>query len=363
LGPRAASAAPYEDTRRRFSLELPSGWGLAPQFGDTSGMVFQKKVVARRATTLAILVVRLDDYAATDVTDYANKMEAELKGLPGYKRIAERSALVGGKPALVRELRVLASKEPKIEKTIVAHFVEASGHHYMLHFESTSADLHRFQDDLAAILASFRPQLVASAPREPIGRAELDPRGPAPNLAGRWMNDDGLVLVLGGDGSFALAEASGRYEIKDGALTLIIPGQGRESFTFTHDDVAGTLTLASANLGDPMVYRRIKGGAPTPPPRTEPKKSAPGLPPAIAELVARWTTPTPSGPLVMELRGDRTFTMGKMVGQWDATLDRLTLTRGGEELVSYRYRWSGDQLALTGGDLEEEVVFQRQPRE
>src|SRR5687768_12722025 len=112
-------------------------------------------------------------------------------------------------------------------------------------------------------------------------------------IAGRWVNDDGLVLALGDDSSFALAEATGRYEVQADTLTLIIPGQGRESFTFVHDPAAGTLILSSPNLGTPMTYRRTSGaGAKTPAPQRAKSASSD----ASDELIGRWTTSTPSGP-------------------------------------------------------------------
>jgi hypothetical protein len=338
------AAKPYEDTRHRFRVELPDAWQLSPQFGDTHGMVFQRSVGARHRKSLATLIIHVDSVPASDAKAYADAHEKALETQPGFERKSEGATTIGGLPALVREYKSFASKKQEIEKKMRAHVLEAAGHHYLIHVETTARDFNKIESDLKTILKSFTPS--AGEKKDPVSM-KIEETLETPILAGRWTNDDGLVMVLGGDGSFALAEAVGRYEVKDNVLTMIIPGQGRESFTFVLDGIAGTLTLSSPNLGSPMTYRR-GGNAPA---RTSGDDAK--------DLAGKWITPTANGPLVLELRKDKSFTMGSSSGQWAAGANRLTLIKGGAETVSYIFRREGDRLALSGGDLEVEVVFTR----
>lgn len=341
------AAKPYEDTRHRFTVELPETWALTPQFGDTSGMVFQRSIGVRQRESLATLIIHVDSAPASDAKEYADAHEKALRAQPSLARKNEGAVTVGGNAALFREYRAMAGKKPKIEKTIRAHFLEAAGHHYLIHIESPSRDFAKIEADLAKILASFTPKAGGGDDR---GREAIRiDAATAPPINGRWVNDDGLLMVLGGDGSFALAEATGRYEVKENTLTMIIPGQGRESFTFVFDGVAGTLTLSSDNLGTPMIYRRAPAGS------SKPSKD----PSQDGALAGKWITPTANGPLIMELRANRTFSMGASNGQWTNTAKTLTLIKSGSESVTYNFQRDGDRLALSGGDLEVEVVFSR----
>jgi hypothetical protein len=338
------AAKPYEDTRHRFRVELPESWSLSPQFGDTHGMVFQRELGSRQRKSLATLIVHVDSVPANDSREYAEAHERSLEQQGALEKKGESTTTVGGNAALVREYTAVASKEPKLEKTMRAYFFEAAGHRYLLHLEAPSRDFSKLESDLEKIMKSFKALQGGVKTSAPI---QIDAIDPAPNLTGTWTNDDGLVMVLGGDGSFALAEATGRFEVQGNVLTMIIPNQGRESFTFAHDAVNQVLTLSSPNLETPMVYR--KGAATAQGSKKEGSKA----------LVGRWITPTPNGALVLELRADGTFSMGTKSGQWSHASQKLTLMKTGAAAVTYACKQTGDRLALSGGDLEVEVVFTR----
>jgi hypothetical protein len=354
------AARPYEDTRKRFRLELADQWTLVPQFGDTSGMTFRRVMKTRRGDSPAILLIHVDSAQVEDARAWADANEAELKKQPGFSKLEEKAGMVGGKPALIREYKMLASKKPRIEKMVRVHFLDAAGHHYLLHYESTVQEFHHAESDVEKMLESFVPIAGSTQEKEAVA-APIDASAKA--IAGRWINDDELVLVLGDDGSFALADASGRYEVQGSKLTMIIPGQGRESFTFIHDPEQGTLTLSSDNLPKPMTYRRT--GKASPPPAKEKPAKRPTEPPEkinlaqLTLLVGRWTTPTPNGALVLELRADGSFSMGTMKGRWSATSDELQLIGGSSQRIQYKFRFDASRLLLSGGDLEEEVAFSR----
>jgi hypothetical protein len=338
-------AKPYEDTRHRFRVELPEGWALTPQFGDVHGMVFQRTLGTRQRRSLGTLIIHTDSSSGVDTKQYAEQHERALSTQGGFERVKESAVMIGGLPALAREYRALASKKPEIKKTMRAHFLEVNGVKYLLHFESITRDFTKLEGDITTVLASFTPLAKSSGSSETAEQIAIEPERAAANLAGRWVNDDGLVMVLGGDGSFALDEANGRYEVRDNVLTMIIPDKGRESFTFAYDAGEGTLTLSSPNLGEPMLYRRVGASS---------AKASP-----TGDLTGRWITPTASGPLVLDLRRDKSFVMGSSTGQWSVSGDRLTLIRNGADMLRYTFRLNGDRLALSGGDLEVEVVFSR----
>lgn len=381
-------ARPYDDTKGRFHIELAEGWDIAPQFGDLSGMTFRRILKTNRGEAPALLLVHVDPEKATSAKSYADMVERELEKQPGFKRLGEHPGIVGGQPALVREYRMLASRRPKIEKRVAAYYLETGGHVYQLHVESTPRGLQRVSRDVSEMLASFKPTagppelkidtdalgLTESAPLAGAARegARSGPNGPN-NPIGRWVNENGRVLVLGDDGSFALDETTGRFEIAGDKLTLIIPGQGRESFTFALAAAQDTLTLSSANLGEPMVYRRA-GSHRTADHRAERSSAgesadgsgssgAGGGGASIADaaaLIGAWVTPTPKGPLKLDLRGDQSFTMGPMAGRWSASDGRLRLTQeGGGRTIEYAARLERERLHLSGGDLDDEVVFSR----
>lgn len=351
--PAARAGQPYEDTKKRFRIELAEHWELAPRFGDMNGMTFQRVVRSRRGEALAILLIQIDSSGASGPKEYADAVEKDLEKQPGFARLGA-STTDSGRPALVREYKMLASKKPRIEKRARAHYFEARGHLYLLHFESSAAEFARLEPEAEQMMRSFTPLEPAAASGSESVRRDPDSSSKS-EIAGRWTNNDGLVLILGDDGTFALADASGRYEVQGPTLTLIIPGQGRESFSFLHDAGAATLTLSSPNLGQPMTYRRATASKKS---DKRPSKMDPSATRA-ADLAGRWTTPAPGGTLDLSLRPDKSFSMGAMKGQWSATADQLTLSRHGEAMIVYRFRIADGRLWLSGGDLEEEVVFGR----
>ncbi len=342
-------AAPYEDPRRGFRVELPQGWALAPRFGDTQGMVFARTARTRRDSGLVHLMVRAESTAPT-FTAFVAAMEEGLAGQPGFARVKEHKGRLAGQPALVREYR--ASVGEDLEKRIVAHYVPAGGRFFLVQYEGRARDVERVQGELKAMLDSFAVLDVAGgpAPRSSPVPAAVDEEA----LVGRWENDDGLVLVLGSDRGFVLGELGGRFEVDARTLTLVIPGKGRELFTFTLDAAAGTLVLESPNLDAPMTYRR--DGA-----RRE-KLERPSSAPAPASsspeagLRGRWRA---AAGVELFLGSDGAFVLGPHRGRWSVEGSTLRLARSGAEVLSYRFRREGPALLLEGGDLDAALTFQR----
>lgn len=356
LATLTTASRPYEDARRGFRITLAEGWALSPLFGDTEGMVFRRDISSRRGEGLALLMVRSVPLPAGGLEAYMAGVERELGAQPGFRRLEDRTARIGGREAEVRVYRTLVSAESRLEKQIRAHFLAASGRAYLIHLEAPPRDLARIEPEVEAMLASFE---VLGPRREGVS----DPRPTRPSLAGRWVNDDGLVMVLGADESFALADVAGRFEVKGDTLTLVIPGQGRESFSFVLDPGAETLTLSSANLEAPMVYRR--GGRSAEAPRKsggDAPGDAPGTGPADPSAIAgTWETSSGKNTVRLTLRKDGGFRLGPHAGKWSASGGTLRLERSATDVISYRFHVNNGALVLEGGDLDGPVSFTRRP--
>ncbi len=330
------AARPYHDTKERFSLELAPGWEMAPQFGDTLGMVF-KKLLGRRSQAMALFMVRVAPPGTAGSRTFADATEQVFASQPGFRALGESRARIGGQSGFVRRYQVQLDRSSPIKKQIDAYFLESSNNVYLIHVETTVSARARIDADVTAMLASFRPGGAAPNDAPP-------PAGvPAARaVAGRWINDDGLILVLDSDGTFALAEVGGHYEATADTLTLIIPNKGRESFTYVL--AARTLTLRSPNLPTPMTYRRVEEGAKH---RT------------ATDLVGAWKTVGTPRAVSLELKNTGRFVMGEFEGKWRYEDGRLHLERSPSEVITYDAKLDGDRLILAGADLDRPIALKR----
>lgn len=333
-----SAARPYRDTKDRFRLELAPGWELSPQFGDTAGMVFKKKLGRRRGVGLAFLAVRVAPEEMESARAFARSLEPALQAQPGFRSLGEARAQVGGRPALLRKYRASFDGYPGLKKRIDSYFLEAHGRVFLLQVTSGERERRRIERDVQAMLASFVPMGGRRPePRRPRPRTQA-----VPSLAGRWVNDDGLVLFLAKDQTFTLADVGGRYEANGDALTLIIPKKGRQEFTYQL--VSDRLTLRSPDLPGPVTYRRDDRG---------PKKHTAG------DFVGSWETVGTAKPIPLELGKDGDFRMGEFEGTWQYEAGRLQLRRSKSEVITYDVRLAGGRLILSGADLDRPIAFRR----
>ncbi len=325
-----SAASPYEDPKGRFTLQMEDGWALRPQFGDTSGMTFARPLRGRRGEGVALFWVRVEP--GTAFLSFVEAVEAALAAQPGFTRLGEQNQTVAGVPGLVREYRAQVAKT-RYEKRMVAYYAAVDGRMVLLHAEGPERDFERIRGEVAQMVASFRltgPTRAASRPAR---------------LTGRWKADSGLVLALGDDGSFALAEVSGRYEIESDSLTLVLPA-GRETFSYIlADDI---LTLSSNNLEEPIVYRRQSGSKPAP--------KAQVL--TDTALLGRWANKKAG--VELALAGNHQFELGEFRGRWVLLGDKLQLERSKTEVITYQMALQGDRLTLSGGDLDDPLRLRRQ---
>jgi hypothetical protein len=213
-----------------------------------------------------------------------------------------------------------------------AYFVEAGGRYYHLRFEAPPAHVRSIDAEWSAILASFKPG------RGP-DRAAASSAAPAatlpPGLVGTWRGTTGVTLVLKAERTFSMGGLKGRFSMEGDVLVLVVPGRAPLRFTVTLDGDA--LALASPSLAEPATYARVASDEGT--------------------LAGTWRT---EGGVTLSLSaGTGRFEMGPLAGRWDASEDRLVLRGERGEEVTYRFSLEGGTLTLSGGDLEDPLVFRR----
>lgn len=327
-----AGAKPYEDTRQRFSIELPEAWRLAPRFGDLYGMSFERTIEAGQR---AMLTVHADPASATSLRAFADEVEAEWSRDKKTERLKETRREIAGQPAIVRELVVKSTKA-----RVRSHVLRASGRWYHVRLEAPPAGMRVLEAELAAILDSFQPMRPREREPELAAPAEEDTE-----VAGTWIGAGDVELVLEPGGGFTLGSRSGRYTVSGRTLELSVAGKPAQRFEV--ERMGDELRLSSPSLRAPAIYRRA---------------AAEGTANAGSDgPEGRWSTPTPSGPVELLLSPDGTFVMGPVQGRWTGGGGRLTLRGAQGESVTYRYSISGSTFVLSGGDLDAPLEFRRIP--
>lgn len=324
---------PYQDTKQRFELKVADGWKLAPQFGDTSGMVFAREVPRREGGGTALLIVRTDPSGGRSLATFIEEVEAAFAKMPGYSRGKEQSVTLGGRPATERRYKTSGRR-------LRSTFSEANGYFYLVHYEAPRRAAKRLWPQAKSMITSF--SMGSASARSPVGQAETTPGRAVDAPIGQWKSDSGLVLKLDANGDYQLADVRGTYRVDGSSLVLSRPGGGRQSFTFEHDPDRGRLVLSSPDLPKPMVYRLIeegKGGRR----RLFGKWRAVGVEPAFELLL------TSAG----------SFVLGPYSGRWAIEDGALRLAKSDTEFITYKYRFEGRKLVLSGGDLDQPVSFER----
>lgn len=323
------AASPYTDTQQRFSVALPDGWGLAPRFGQTEGMRFSRKLADRHGAGQAYVAIEARENVSVSEWIRTSSHELQL----GEHQVKASASQVGGRPSR----RVRATKGRAVVR---CDYVGAGAWVFRLCFEGTRRDLRLVQADVKRMLRSFKPT-VGSAPTAPMADVPVLQAAPSAvpdRLYGQFKSEAGTTLQLLRDGRFLLGPAEGIFEAQGNLLVLVTAKGNRIEFRYVVS--AQTLTLTSARLGKPAVYRRIEAAA-----SADPKT-----------LVGSWGG---SGTKLV-LKSDGNFTLGTHEGKWVAEGGKLRLRRISGEVVSYTYRLNSEGLALSGGDLDDVVRLKPQ---
>ena len=327
----------YRDERRGFSLELADGWALAPVFGETRAMVFERRFSARRGgrrAALSIRPIRLDR-ADADVW-------AELQRVWGPRR-GRAEALV----PVPTEWRY--RYRPQSDRRGEAHLLTVDGARFLVTLSAARQDMARFRADAAARLRTLRRVRPTSTTERGRGRrgdsealntsneASTAPaEGAASAVVGRWVRADGPALVLFRDGRYRLADISGRYAWRAGRLLLTRTNGKPQAF---HAELrADRLVLKADGLPAPLVFDRFR-----------PERALAGV----------WVAVLPKGTLVLRLGPDGRFALGAHRGRWSVHGARLELRKSETEVLAYTWALADDGLILSGGDLDRPLKMAR----
>jgi len=330
---KRSAGGEYEDSKGRFALMLPLGWELAPMPGDIAGMMFRRSIGDVPAMfRAAVEPVRDSDALASALDRLTTTFAQEI----GYRKLTDLPAKVAGMPALRRAHSAFLSGNDKIVRYAVDTVVIAYGYVHFLHFETTENAYPSFKGDLDKLLESYRPLA---------GRKSYGP------LLGDWelvSSRTGLRLSLGPDLGFVLGDKKGRYRADGTRLTFIQP-EGRETFEYSVSE--STLLVRNENLSDPMTYRRVG--------QQQPDLVA--VPPAsVAErsVVGNWRVV--DGDLTLKLSPSGAVQFGPLSGRYRLKGALLTIESAAGIEMTYHYSINAGRLTLSGGDLEQPLVLQRE---
>lgn len=295
------SSTPYEDARGRFRLDLEPGFEVTPRFGDTRGIRFQKPAPARRGWGPLVFEVRMEAPGACGAGGNAFR---DVRG----RRWAKHTGVDAHRYERLEASRCLVVRT-----------------------EGAARDLRRAAPALLRMLASVELTSIAQpAPRSERRDAEMD------RLVGTWTGD-GTRLMLGAGGGFRLGEIRGRWKARGGTLEL-------EARQFSYVLRGSKLTLRGGGLEAALVFHRLD---------LEVEKAEEAKAPA--RLVGRWKGPG----FELILGPEGRFELGAVEGQWRLVAKGLELRHGETVRLTYRVRLDGDQLRLSGADLEAPIMLAR----
>ena len=339
LATTSATAKPYVDTKKRFSIELAAGWQLAPLPGDTQGMVFRKFVDGVPGSLRVSVQPAVAGQTLKQTLDAA---EGPLRAEIGFSSLGETPARIGAAEGLRRKLTVYASGDKSTVRGVELYVLHAWGQAHVLHFETLEKKRGAFTRDLDRMLASY------------VALAGKDAYAP---LAGLWINTaGGPDLTLEDSGEFTMGPLNGGWRTDGGALELRI-SQGAEKYRYV---LAGdALTLSSPNLGGDLVFRRSTAKGTN-------KDVEPAVRPAgpltREELIGSWKVidQATTAPLQLVLAASGSVAFGPLSGSWRYASGRLTITSTAGVTITYAASMNEGKLTLSGGDLDKELLLERQ---
>jgi hypothetical protein len=332
-----AAAKPYVDTKKRFSLEPAGGWELAPLPGDVLGMNFRKKIEGVPASLHVMVQPARPGLTVKQTLDEA---EAPFRAEIGYNPGTDVPVVVGGVTGTRRSLVVFASGDRATVRAVELYALHAFGHAHVLHLETLEKKRPAITRDVDRMLASYKPL------------AGRDLSAPLPGL---WVNTGGGPdLKLEPIGEFRMGPLNGGWRVDNGVLELRIPS-GAEKYRYAIN--GDTLTLSSPNLGEDLVFRR-SGAAIVDDDAPRPKRAGPVT---REELIGSWRVidQAATEPLKLILASSGSVQFGGLSGRWRFSTGRLTIASTAGQTITYAASMTDERLILSGGDLDKEVVLER----
>lgn len=334
---------PFTDSRDRFKLTLPPGWELAPQPGDTEGMVFRR----RAGDVPGIVSVKVSLATATDA--HGVVMDKRVKPFEreiGYDKLQEGEAKVGDFRALRRVHTVFLNGDSELKRYSVDHVLLAYGNAHYIHFETAEGHYKDFQRDLDAMLRTYAP---------------LAGRATYAAVVGRWQQvggGEGPALVLAPDQFFELGARNGTYRA-DGKRLTFIETLGQEQFRYLVDE--DVLTLQGDRLKEPVSYRRDRAGVRMSRKSDEEQEADARRALKITRelVVGAWVVAEGGDAFEMLLSEGGAFRFGPMTGRYTLKDNLLSVESASGVRVTYHLSHDGKRLRMMGGDLDKPLVLER----
>lgn len=325
-------AAPFEDMRGRFALDLPPSWSFAPQPGEVSGASFQR-VFNGVPATFSVQVMEVG--AMTTLDAFVAAVAAGVSQGSGYELVDEGHGQLAGLSILRRRYTVTTKGWGQHTKMAEDWYAVHGGKGYVVHMESAVETFKALEYDFGFLRNSLR-------------FAGVDPLAPSPHpasLTGRWLmlGTDDTVFDLKADGTFDLAGTPGVWRVKGNDLLTRPLGGGSEIFQWRLID--GELVLSGASLDQPIRYRRFGWQQPSLQAVPEPS------------LLGRWVAKGHA----LELSADNAVILDGRTGTY-VEADGMLIMRLGKkrDRVVVEFKLDGDRLTLARDQFGKGVVFRRQ---
>ncbi len=339
FGPFSAAAAPYNDTKDRFEINLASGWRLAPVPLDGTGMVFKKEV----DLSPGLLRVHVAPWepgrsARTQFNKLMQPFEAEI----GFHEISRRVQNKGGWLRHHINFTMFANGDARVVRKAQLEMIVAYGHAYVIYFECLDKGWKYFSSDLRVMQKSFKPK---------INSAIYD------TVVGAWSDiENRQSLKLKKNNEFEMSHLKGIYTVDGGQMILFLK-DGQERFRYQIKK--NRLHLSNSNLSQPQIFKRVdllKTNSQATKKQVKQVKTVKRM-----DLYGKWRVVdgSLSEPLTLFLSPTGTMAFGPMHGRWKYEDFSLTLTSvNGTERV-YHLSLDGRRMRMSGGDLEQEIILVR----
>ena len=342
---RADASSPYSDTKGRFRIELAHGWALAPRFGDTHGMVFERAFRFEKHSSVATLSIHAYDMEGDRLRESVAATDERPDADPEIRRTRTSRSRVGRHDAASTEYRRQPSRSDAA-RDIRIHRFDAHERRFFVRLECDARDCERVRADVEAMLASF-------VSLEGTTTNSTTPKEDRSHMLGRWIGPTGAMLLLRQGGEFELGDARGRFTASGGKLSLARGSGATHVFAYTIDDGGEVLTLRSSALREPAIYRRARTEA------APPVDSPADVVPTPERLAGTWTRRTDDRTVTLVLDANGSFSLDRVSGRWTLASGGLRLERTATETITYSGRCTHDGLVLWGGDLDDPIRFAR----
>jgi hypothetical protein len=213
----------FEDTQKRFHVDLPETWVYEPQPGNNEAVSFAR----RSGGVFAGAVVFVSSVPAeTTLEGYAASVLGLYAQEPGFRVLEKKPCLLGMLPAQCHRYVVAVPGGKNLSKMVQEHVVLGpQSKAYLLHMECVSEAYPLVEQDFTHLGESFRFGAQAwGAAKTPANTSDM--------LAGTWVGD-GHTLVLSPRGAVVFEGQTGTYQARGGVLTLRFLKNKKKVFNYS----------------------------------------------------------------------------------------------------------------------------------